>query len=150
MIPNVTKSDNLLLDLILVLTVAFLGNSLNHHVTNTSSSFQVAERALFLWNNDHIDNLIKQNRDVILPIIFPALERNARGHWNQAVHSLTLNIRKLFFDLDPELFKECMLKFQEDELKEEEVKARRDATWKRLEEIASKKAASNEAVLLSH
>ncbi|XP_057486937.1 serine/threonine protein phosphatase 2A 57 kDa regulatory subunit B' theta isoform-like [Actinidia eriantha] len=115
-----------------------------------SLHFQVAERALFLWNNDHVDNLIKQNRDVILPIIFPALERNARGHWNQAVHSLTLNIRKLFFDLDPELFKECMLKFQEDELKEEEVKARRDATWKRLEEIASKKAASNEAVLLYH
>ena len=49
------------------------------------------------------------------PIIFPTLERNARGHWDQAVHSLTLNIRKLFFDLDPELFKECMLKFQEDE-----------------------------------
>ena len=105
---------------------------------------------MFLWNNDHIDNVIKQNRNIILAIIFPALERNARGHWNQAVHSLTLNIRKLFFDLDPELFKECMLKFQEDELKEEEVKARRDATWKRLEEIASKKAASNEAVLLSH
>ncbi|URE30644.1 Protein phosphatase 2A regulatory B subunit (B56 family) [Musa troglodytarum] len=26
-----------------------------------SSHFQVAERALFLWNNDHIENLIKQN-----------------------------------------------------------------------------------------
>jgi len=108
----------------------------------------VAERALFMWSNDHIENLIKQNRKVILPIIFPALEKNARNHWNQAVHGLTSNVRKIFYDLDPELFKECLLKFQEDELKEVEIKARREATWKRLEELAAKKATSNEAVLV--
>ncbi|KAH8495438.1 hypothetical protein H0E87_018569, partial [Populus deltoides] len=28
----------------------------------SSSHFQVAERALYLWNNDHIENLIRQNR----------------------------------------------------------------------------------------
>lgn len=114
----------------------------------SSSHFQVAERALFFWNNDHIENLIKQNRSVILPIIFPALEKNARNHWNQAVHSLTLNVRKLFYDLDPELFKECLTKLQEDEAKEDDVKARRETTWKRLEEAAAKKASSNEAVLV--
>lgn len=113
-----------------------------------SPHFQVAERALFLWNNEHIDNLIKQNRQVILPIIFPALEKNTRNHWNQAVHSLTLNVCKIFHDLDPELYKECSLKFQEEESKEDEIEARREATWKRLEELAAKKAASNEAVLV--
>lgn len=110
---------------------------------------QVAERALFLWNNDHIESLIKQNRKVILPIIFPALERNARNHWNQAVQSLTLNVRKIFSDADPELFEECLLKFQEDEAQEKEIKMKREATWKRLEEIAAMKAASNEPVLVS-
>ncbi|XP_048318505.1 serine/threonine protein phosphatase 2A 57 kDa regulatory subunit B' theta isoform [Ziziphus jujuba] len=114
-----------------------------------SSHFQVAERALFLWNSDHIENLIKQNRDVILPIIFPALEKNARSHWNQAVHGLTLNVRKMFCDIDPELFKECLTAFEENESKKDEIKARREATWKRLEEIAANKAASNEAVLVS-
>lgn len=114
-----------------------------------SLHFQVAERALFLWNNDHIDNLIKQNRKIILPIIFPALERNARHHWNQAVHGLTLNIRKIFYDLDPELFKECLLKFEEVVSKQEEIRAKREATWNRLEEIAAEKVASNEAVLVS-
>ncbi|XP_057737417.1 serine/threonine protein phosphatase 2A 59 kDa regulatory subunit B' eta isoform-like isoform X1 [Arachis stenosperma] len=113
-----------------------------------SPHFQVAERALFLWNNDHIVNLIKQNRKVILPIIFPALERNARSHWNQAVHSLTLNVRKIFNDLDPDLSKECLQKFEEDILKEDAVTAGREATWKRLEELAAKKAASNESVLV--
>ncbi|CAK9161728.1 unnamed protein product [Ilex paraguariensis] len=116
----------------------------------SSSHFQVAERALFLWNNDHIENLIKQNRKVILPIIFPALEKNARNHWNQAVQSLTLNIRKIFSDIDPELFEECLLKFQEDEAQEQEIKSKREATWKRLEEIAAMKASSNEPVLVPH
>uniref|UniRef100_A0A1D1ZHJ5 Serine/threonine protein phosphatase 2A regulatory subunit n=1 Tax=Anthurium amnicola TaxID=1678845 RepID=A0A1D1ZHJ5_9ARAE len=114
-----------------------------------SSHFQVAERALFLWNNDHIENLIKQNRKVILPIIFPALERNTRSHWNQAVQSLTLNVRKIFSDHDPELFEECLQKFQEDETKDRDILAKRDATWKRLEEIAASNGASNEAVLVS-
>lgn len=114
----------------------------------SSSHFQVAERALFLWNTDHIENLIKQNRKVILPIIFPSLERNARSHWNQAVQSLTLNVRKIFSDVDPELFEECLLKFQEDEAQEEETKLKREATWKRLEEIAAMKASSNEPVLV--
>lgn len=113
-----------------------------------SSHFQVAERALFLWNNDHIENLIKQNRSVILPIIFPALERNTRGHWNQAVQSLTLNVRKIFSDQDPELFEECLRKFKEDAAKENEIKSKRDATWKRLEEIAASKSPSGEAAIV--
>ncbi|XP_076954403.1 serine/threonine protein phosphatase 2A 57 kDa regulatory subunit B' theta isoform-like [Bidens hawaiensis] len=108
----------------------------------SSSHFQVAERALFLWNNDHIDNLIKQNRKVILPIIFPALERNANSHWNQAVKSLTVNVRKIFSDADPELFAECLKKYQEDESKKEEMKAKREAIWKRLEDIAEKRSGS--------
>uniref|UniRef100_A0A0V0INP7 Serine/threonine protein phosphatase 2A regulatory subunit n=1 Tax=Solanum chacoense TaxID=4108 RepID=A0A0V0INP7_SOLCH len=116
----------------------------------SSSHFQVAERALFIWNNNHVENLIKQNRKVILPIIFPALEKNARGHWNQAVQNLTLNVRKIFSDIDSELFEECLQKFEEDKAQEEEVKRKREITWKRLEELAGMKAASNEAVLVSH
>ncbi|KAG8384924.1 hypothetical protein BUALT_Bualt04G0168700 [Buddleja alternifolia] len=111
----------------------------------SSSHFQVAERALFLWNNDHIENLIKQNRKVILPIIFPSLEKNARNHWNQAVRSLTLNVRKIFSDVDPELFEECLLEFQEDEARDEETKTKRESTWKHLEEIAATKGLINEA-----
>ncbi|XP_068656033.1 serine/threonine protein phosphatase 2A 59 kDa regulatory subunit B' gamma isoform-like [Aristolochia californica] len=114
-----------------------------------SSHFQVAERALFLWNNDHIRNLIIQNRKVILPIIFPALERNTRTHWNQAVQSLTLNVRKIFSDSDAELFDECLERFQEGKAKEKEIEEKRESTWKRLEDVAASKAVSNEAVLVS-
>ncbi|KAL7086686.1 hypothetical protein ACP275_13G015900 [Erythranthe tilingii] len=118
-----------------------------------SSHFQVAERALFLWNNDHIRNLITQNQKVILPIILPSLEKNARNHWNQAVQSLTLNVRKIFSDADQSLFDECLAKFQENEIKEKEMMERREFIWKRLEDCAANAAASNslrnEALLVS-
>ncbi|KAL5760078.1 hypothetical protein ACOSP7_018580 [Xanthoceras sorbifolium] len=114
----------------------------------SSSHFQVAERALYLWNNDHIENLIRINRKIILPIVFPALEKNGRNHWNQVVQSLTLNVRKIFSEIDPELFEECLRKFQEEEAKVEEMKTKYDATWKCLEDIAATKAASSEAVLV--
>lgn len=94
---------------------------------------QVAERALFLWNNDHIVSLVAQNRQVVLPLIFAALERNTRNHWNQAVHGLTLNVRKMFLEMDQELFQECQRKYQEDEAKAQGVEEKRELTWKRLE-----------------
>lgn len=112
-------------------------------------AWQVAERTLFLWNNDHIRNLIIQNRQVILPIVLPALERNSRSHWNQAVQSLTLNVRKIFSDADQALFDECSERFQEDEVKDRETQEKCESTWKRLEDLAASNAVSNEAVLVS-
>nr|AFK43061.1 unknown [Lotus japonicus] len=112
-----------------------------------SLHFQVAERALFLWNNDHIRNLILRNRKVILPIIFPALERNVSGHWNQAIQRLTLNVRKIFYDADQTLFDECLMRFQEDETKGREEQEKRESIWKHLESVAEAKALGNEAAL---
>lgn len=112
-------------------------------------NLQVAERALFLWNSDHIQNLIKQNNKVILPIVLPALEQNARNHWNQAVRSLTINVSKIFSDFDPAFYEECMIKFREDEAQENDVKSKCEVRWKRLEEMAGIKAPTNEPVLVS-
>ena len=36
---------------------------------------QVAERALYFWNNEYIMSLIEENNQVIMPIMFPALYR---------------------------------------------------------------------------
>ncbi|KAG4962114.1 hypothetical protein GYH30_039028 [Glycine max] len=114
-----------------------------------SLHFQVAERALFLWNNDHIRNLILQNSKVILPIIFPAMEKNIRDHWNQAVQSLTMNVRKIFSDADQALFDECLKRFQEEEIKDREKQEKRESIWKQLEDVAAANAVSSEAILVS-
>lgn len=102
-----------------------------------SPHFQVAERALFLWNNEHIVGLIAQNRDVIFPIIFEALEKNMKGHWNQAVHGLSANVRRMFLEMDAELFEECQKEFSEKEARAWELEEQRALTWKRLEEVAA-------------
>ncbi|KAH7445316.1 hypothetical protein KP509_01G002100 [Ceratopteris richardii] len=107
-----------------------------------SPHFQVAERALFFWNNDHIVSLATQNRSVVLPIIYHALEKNTRGHWNQAVHSLTLNARKMFLEMDQELFQECKRRFEEEEEKAKLAQERRELTWQRLEAVASQSMSS--------
>ncbi|CAN0926152.1 Serine/threonine protein phosphatase 2A 57 kDa regulatory subunit B' alpha isoform [Linum grandiflorum] len=102
----------------------------------TSSHFQVAERALFLWNNEHVVGLIAQNRSVVLPILFEALEKNIQTHWNQAVHGLTVNVRKMFLEMDGELFEECQRRYEEKESRAKEVEEQREMTWKRLTDVA--------------
>ncbi|XP_072959798.1 serine/threonine protein phosphatase 2A 57 kDa regulatory subunit B' kappa isoform-like [Typha angustifolia] len=102
-----------------------------------SSHFQVAERALFLWNNDHLINLISQNRQVILPLIYPALERNARWHWNQSVLNVTMNVRKMFSEMDEGLVLACQSNFQEEEEKKTAAEEQRKLIWERLESTAA-------------
>lgn len=114
-----------------------------------SSHFQVAERALFFWNNEPIIGMVAQNRHVLMPLIVPAIERNSRNHWNQAVLNLTLNARKILSEMDEELFSECQRKFEEEEERRKLVEDKRRMTWERLEAAASfKPVTGNTAVLV--
>ncbi|KAJ6802532.1 serine/threonine protein phosphatase 2A 57 kDa regulatory subunit B' iota isoform [Iris pallida] len=114
-----------------------------------SPHFQVAERALFLWNNDHVISMIAQNRQAVMPMIVPALERNSKNHWNQAVLNLTANARKMFSEMDNELFSACQKKFEEEEEKKMSVEEKRRTTWEWLEAAASfKPVTGNTAVLV--
>ena len=112
--------------------------------------FQVAERALFFWNNDNIVNLIAHNRQVIVPIVFPALERNAKSHWNPAVLNLSLNVRKMFMEMDDELFLSCHSHFEEEEAKVILAAEKRKEAWELLENAASlQPITGNTAVLVT-
>jgi len=50
-----------------------------------SPHFQVAERALYFWNNEYFCNLVSDNVEIILPIMFAPLYENSKGHWNRLV-----------------------------------------------------------------
>jgi serine/threonine-protein phosphatase 2A regulatory subunit B' len=73
----------------------------------TSPHFQVAERALFLWNNEYIMKLIVNHRKDLFPKLIPHLYRNSKDHWNQTVHGLTFNVMKLMMEADKTLFDAC-------------------------------------------
>eukprot|EP00955_Chlamydomonas_euryale_P116302 366410-Chlamydomonas_euryale.AAC.1 len=104
-----------------------------------SQHFQVAERSLFLWNNEYIVNLVAQYRHVLLPIVLPALEDNAAHHWNPAVHGLTLNVRKMFQELDEQLYEDCRRKYDEDQLRMRHALETRDKNWALLQQVARAK-----------
>lgn len=59
--------------------------------------FQVAERALYFWNNEYILSLIEENIDKILPIMFGSLYKISKEHWNPYVtfHFICSTINKL-------------------------------------------------------
>lgn len=44
---------------------------------------QVAERALYFWNNEYVMSLVSDNANIILPIMFPSLYKNSKSHWNK-------------------------------------------------------------------
>ncbi|MCP9264771.1 2A5A [Dirofilaria immitis] len=54
----------------------------------SSPHFQVAERALYFWNNEYILSLIEENSSQVMPIMFPALYRISKEHWNQTIVAL--------------------------------------------------------------
>lgn len=97
----------------------------------------MAERALFFWNNDHIMNLIANNRQVIFSIILPVLERNSQNHWNQSVLNLSFNARKMFMEMDDELFLSCLSQHKEEEALLTLAAEKRKQTWQLLEHAAS-------------
>ncbi|KAJ7972334.1 Serine/threonine protein phosphatase 2A regulatory subunit [Quillaja saponaria] len=100
-------------------------------------TFRLQNELFFCGITEHIVSLIAQNRTVILPIIFAALEKNIQSHWNQAVHGLTVNVRKMFMEMDAELFDECQRQHGEGEARAKEVEEQRELTWKRLADVAA-------------
>ena len=44
---------------------------------------QVAERALYYWNNEYVMSLMSDNAGVIVPIMFPSLYKHSKNHWNK-------------------------------------------------------------------
>jgi len=103
-----------------------------------SPHFQVAERALFLWNNEYIVSLIAQNRQEVLPLVFEALYTNSRSHWNSTVHGLTCNVVKLFMEMDAKLFDECSSTYRDKQENAASLAEKNVNEWKSIEAMAEK------------
>jgi serine/threonine-protein phosphatase 2A regulatory subunit B' len=102
-----------------------------------SPHFQVAERALFLWHNEYISHLIADHRAEVLPLIFPTLHVNSQHHWNPTVNNLTLNVLKIFMELDAPLVEEASKKYAEKQPQKEKARKEREELWAKLTAQAS-------------
>ena len=72
----------------------------------------MAERALFFFNNTYIMGLVAVSSHSIVPLLFPALYRHSKHHWNKAIHSLVFQALKIISDLNPPLYDDCLAKYK--------------------------------------
>jgi len=98
--------------------------------------FQVAERALFFWNNDLIGSLTSDHKQQIFPIMVPALHNIKHIHWNTTVHSLSLNVSKMLIEIDSELYSAVVASGTNPEKQQQEA-IERTKRWTEMKELAS-------------
>lgn len=109
----------------------------------SSPHFQVAERALYFWNNEYIMSLIDENSNVILPIMFSCLYRISKDHWNQTIVALVYNVLKSFMEMNSKLFDELTSSYKAERQKEKKKEKEREELWKKLERLEMDKKASS-------
>ncbi|KAG8564073.1 hypothetical protein GDO81_016313 [Engystomops pustulosus] len=105
----------------------------------SSPHFQVAERALYFWNNEYILSLIEENCHTILPLIFGTLYQVSKEHWNQTIVSLIYNVLKTFMEMNGKLFDELTASYKLDRQQELKREKDRQELWKKLDDLRLKK-----------
>ncbi|WAR20468.1 2A5A-like protein, partial [Mya arenaria] len=58
------------------------------------------KEVMFLGEIEEILDLIEENSGVILPIMFPALYKISKEHWNQTIVALVYNVLKTFMEMN--------------------------------------------------
>uniref|UniRef100_A0A3B5PSM5 Serine/threonine protein phosphatase 2A regulatory subunit n=1 Tax=Xiphophorus maculatus TaxID=8083 RepID=A0A3B5PSM5_XIPMA len=105
----------------------------------SSPHFQVAERALYFWNNEYILSLIEENCQVILPLVFATLYRVSKEHWNQTIVSLIYNVLKTFMEMNSKLFDDLTASYKVEKQKEMKRERERADLWRGLEEYQERR-----------
>jgi len=101
----------------------------------SSPHFQVAERALYYWNNEYVMSLIEENSNSIMPIMFPNLYRISKEHWNQTIVALVYNVLKAFMEMNSKLFDELTSNYKAERQKEKKKEKEREELWRKLEKL---------------
>lgn len=70
-----------------------------------------------------------------MPIMFPALYRISKEHWNQTIVALVYNVLKTFMEMNGKLFDELTSTYKMERQKERKREKDREDLWKRLEQL---------------
>ena len=110
---------------------------------------------MYFWNNEYFCNLVSDNVETILPIMFAPLYENSKGHWNRyvlvpqscklqdlitsrTIHGMVYNAMKLFMEINPQLFDECSHDYTELQNSAESREQERQSKWDKLSEQANR------------
>nr|XP_016472642.1 PREDICTED: serine/threonine protein phosphatase 2A 57 kDa regulatory subunit B' beta isoform-like [Nicotiana tabacum] len=97
---------------------------------------QVAERALYVWNNEQFWKMASQAMEEVFPVLVEGMEKNLEGHWSKNVRQLTENVKGMLEALAPFLYSKCLLQLEIQEAVERIEDIRRKEIWEKLENAA--------------
>ncbi|PUZ71765.1 hypothetical protein GQ55_2G340400 [Panicum hallii var. hallii] len=106
----------------------------------SSCSSQVAERALYVWNNERFLELATSSPGVmerILPAFVASVEGNLERHWSKCVQQVTASVKALLEQVAPDLYARCAADLAARRSEAEVAAAVRDARWRKLEMAAA-------------
>ena len=100
----------------------------------------MAERALYVWNNERFLELATSSPGVmekILPAFVASVEDNLEQHWSKCVQQVTASIKALLEQVAPDLYARCAADLAARRSEAEAAAAVRDARWRKLELAAA-------------
>lgn len=109
-------------------------------VTRCSNSLnsQVAERALYMWNNEHFVKMVLLALDDVFPVVVEGMEKNLKRHWSSSVRQLTEKVKEMLEEMDPVLYYKCILEMEHRESTARKEEVKRMEKWERIESIVAK------------
>jgi len=108
----------------------------------SSDHFQVAERTLLMWNNEHLLSqgcFSQQHSPALLPLLVGPLRRLA-AHWNQNVRALAETTQKLYMEYDPQLFEQHAREHAQREAADRRRQRAKEEAWAQMGERAAERA----------
>ncbi|XP_059314433.1 serine/threonine protein phosphatase 2A 57 kDa regulatory subunit B' beta isoform-like [Lycium ferocissimum] len=97
---------------------------------------QVAERALYVWNNEQFWKMASQAMEEVFPVLVEGMEKNLEGHWSKSVRQLTENVKGMLEALAPFLYSKCLQQLEIQEAVERIEELRRNEIWEKIENAA--------------
>ncbi|EDQ89224.1 uncharacterized protein MONBRDRAFT_37074 [Monosiga brevicollis MX1] len=114
----------------------------------SSHHFQVAERALYFFQNDYLLTLAKENINAIMPIIYPALHKTSKSHWNRAINGLVFNALRTLSECDSTAYDKCVATYEADQEQRQKALKNRASVWDKLTSIAKQNPLSAQVDLV--
>ncbi|CAI0407944.1 unnamed protein product [Linum tenue] len=94
---------------------------------------QVAERALYLWNNEMFVKMATSAIEEVFPVVVEGMEKNMKWHWSSSVKQLTENVKKMLEEMDPTLYDKCLQEIGHKDFVARQEETKRKARWERVE-----------------
>ncbi|KAJ9178774.1 hypothetical protein P3X46_010631 [Hevea brasiliensis] len=99
---------------------------------------QVAERALYIWNNEQFVKMANSAIEEVFPVVVEGMEKNLKWHWSKSVKQLTENVKAMLEEMDPSLYEKCLQEIGHKEYLAQQEEVKRKKRWERIELEAAK------------